>query len=170
MVYISTICIIYKLLFASPSRTLLVMNFEGRRYGYQNSSDQQADAIVRGARWTVNHLANVSGVSTSTREEYLVWKQPESRVNHQEALRRVRHHTEWNFFSGSEFEALEQEIRELSAVTACRTGLRRPVSQKTAEITAADSGKAGRALQPSPFSLKNLCLLHMLQSKNRCTG
>ena len=49
--------------------------------------------------WTVNHLANVSGVSTSTVKSILYGnsKNPGITLN--------------EFFSGREFETLEQEIK-----------------------------------------------------------
>ena len=62
-------------------------------------------------RWTVNHLANVSGVSTSTVKSILSGNSRNPGVVTIKKLCDGFGITLNEFFSGSEFEALEQEIR-----------------------------------------------------------
>ena len=62
-------------------------------------------------RWTVNHLANVSGVSTSTVKSILYGNSRNPGVVTIKKLCDGFGITLHEFFSGSEFEALEQEIR-----------------------------------------------------------
>ncbi len=62
-------------------------------------------------RWTVNHLANVSGVSTSTVKSILYGNSRNPGVVTIKKLCDGFGITLNEFFSGSEFEALEQEIR-----------------------------------------------------------
>ena len=62
-------------------------------------------------RWTVNHLANVSGVSTSTVKSILYVNSRNPGVVTIKKLCDGFGITLNEFFSGSEFEALEQEIR-----------------------------------------------------------
>ena len=62
-------------------------------------------------RWTVNHLANVSGVSTSTVKSILYGNSRNPGVVTIKKLCDGFGITLNGFFSGSEFETLEQEIR-----------------------------------------------------------
>lgn len=62
-------------------------------------------------RWTVNHLANVSGVSTSTVKSILYGNSRNPGVVTIKKLCDGFGITLNEFFSGSEFETLEQEIR-----------------------------------------------------------
>jgi len=62
-------------------------------------------------RWTVNHLANVSGVSTSTVKSILYGNSRNPGVVTIKKLCDGFGITLNEFFSGSEFEALEQEIK-----------------------------------------------------------
>ena len=62
-------------------------------------------------RWTVNHLANVSGVSTSTVKSILYGNSRNPGVVTIKKLCDGFGITLNEFFSGSEFEALVQEIR-----------------------------------------------------------
>ena len=62
-------------------------------------------------RWTVNHLANVSGVSTSTVKSILYGNSRNPGVVTIKKLCDGFGITLNEFFSESEFEALEQEIR-----------------------------------------------------------
>ena len=62
-------------------------------------------------RWTVNHLANVSGVSTSTVKSILYGNSRNPGIVTIKKLCDGFGITLNEFFSGSEFEALEQEIR-----------------------------------------------------------
>lgn len=61
--------------------------------------------------WTVNHLANVSGVSTSTVKSILYGNSRNSGIVTIKKLCDGFGITLNEFFSGSEFESLEQEIR-----------------------------------------------------------
>ena len=62
-------------------------------------------------RWTVNHLANVSGVSTSTVKSILYGNSRNPGVVTIKKLCDGFGITLNEFFSGSEFESLEQEIK-----------------------------------------------------------
>ena len=62
-------------------------------------------------RWTVNHLANVSGVSTSTVKSILYGNSRNPGVVTIKKLCDGFGITLNEFFSGNEFEALEQEIK-----------------------------------------------------------
>ena len=62
-------------------------------------------------RWTVNHLANVSGVSTSTVKSILYGNSRNPGVVTIKKLCDGFGITLNEFFSGSEFAALEQEIK-----------------------------------------------------------
>ena len=62
-------------------------------------------------RWTVNHLANVSGVSTSTVKSILYGNSRNPGVVTIKKLCDGFGITLNEFFSGSEFEVLEQEIK-----------------------------------------------------------
>ena len=61
--------------------------------------------------WTVNHLANVSGVSTSTVKSILYGNSRNPGIVTIKKLCDGFGITLNEFFSGSEFESLEQEIR-----------------------------------------------------------
>ena len=61
--------------------------------------------------WTVNHLANVSGVSTSTVKSILYGNSRNPGIVTIKKLCDGFGITLNKFFSGSEFESLEQEIR-----------------------------------------------------------
>lgn len=61
--------------------------------------------------WTVNHLANVSGVSTSTVKSILYGNSRNPGIVTIKKLCDGFGITQNEFFSGSEFESLEQEIR-----------------------------------------------------------
>ena len=61
--------------------------------------------------WTVNHLANVSGVSTSTVKSILYGNSRNPGIVTIKKLCDGFGFTLNEFFSGSEFESLEQEIR-----------------------------------------------------------
>lgn len=61
--------------------------------------------------WTVNHLANVSGVSTATVKSILYGNSRNPGIVTIKKLCDGFGITLNEFFSGSEFESLEQEIR-----------------------------------------------------------
>ena len=88
------------------------MNFEGGTgMDTRTAVINRLMRLCEERRWTVNHLANVSGVSTSTVKSILYGNSRNPGVVTIKKLCDGFGITLNEFFSGSEFEALEQEIK-----------------------------------------------------------